>query len=255
MSGSGATPFENHFSDRATEYSAHRPSYPATLAGYLSDLAPRPALAWDCGCGSGQLSVSLATRFERVVATDASREQLSEARSHPGVHYRAELAHASSLPPASTDLATAAQAAHWFRLEDYYGEIRRVGRPGSAVALISYHMMRVHDRVDRVIDRFDAKVLKSHWPAERRHVERRYRSLPFPFERIEAPRFTIRERRTLSAVLGYIETWSAVRRLVRAEGRERLDGFRKELANAWGPPEERRSVRWPLSLRVGYLRS
>lgn len=105
-----------------------------------------------------------------------------------------------------------------------------------------------------MIDRFDAKVLKPHWPAERRHVERRYRSLPFPFEWIEAPRFTIRERRTLSAVLGYIETWSAVRRLVRTEGRERIESFRKELAHVWGSPEERRSVRWPLSLRVGYLR-
>ena len=64
--------FKDHFSDLAAGYAAHRPTYPKGLVDYLAGLAPARRLAWDCGCGSGQLSTLLADAFERVTATDAS---------------------------------------------------------------------------------------------------------------------------------------------------------------------------------------
>src|SRR5207247_362245 len=81
-------------------------------------------LAWDSGCGSGQLSVLLAGSFARVVATDASPEQIARAAVHPKVEYRCTRAEASGLPERVADLATAAQAVHWFDLPAYYAEVR-----------------------------------------------------------------------------------------------------------------------------------
>ena len=72
-------PFKNHFSDRAAAYAARRPTYPVALVDFLADVAPRRELAWDSGCGSGQLSVLLAGCFEQVIATDASAEQIGRA--------------------------------------------------------------------------------------------------------------------------------------------------------------------------------
>src|SRR5205807_118012 len=84
-----------------------RPSYPAALVDFLARLAPETRLAWDAGCGSGQLSVLLAGPFDRVVATDASAEQIARAAPHPKVEYRCAPAGVSGLPARVVDLATA----------------------------------------------------------------------------------------------------------------------------------------------------
>lgn len=243
--------FADHFSDRAEGYAAHRPGYPAALVDLLAEAAPRRGLAWEGGCGSGQLSVSLAERFRRVIGTDASREQLARADRHPRVAYRCELAERSSLPARSVDLAVAAQAAHWFDLGTYYGEVRRVAAPGAAVALVTYGLLRVDAAVDAAVDSFYAGALEGHWPPERRHVESAYRSLPFPFEEIETPEMEERRRWRAADVIGYVETWSAVRSLEGAGRGEALEAFRRALREAWGDPEEPRSVRWPLAARLG----
>jgi hypothetical protein len=68
--------FEDHFSQLAQGYAAYRPTYPNALFDYLASIAPDRQLAWDCGTGSGQAALALANHFQRVVATDASPDQL-----------------------------------------------------------------------------------------------------------------------------------------------------------------------------------
>jgi SAM-dependent methyltransferase len=185
------------------------------------------------------------------VATDASEAQLARAEPDPRVEYRRATAEASGLPDSSVDLAAAAQAAHWFHLEAYYAEVRRVARPGAAVALVTYGLASAGAEVDPVLEEFYTRTLGPHWPPERRHVEDAYRSLPFPFREVEAPGFVMEAEWGVEEVLGYVGTWSAVRALERAEGRVPLESFRRKLTEAWGGKERRRRVRWTLSLRVG----
>ena len=246
-------PFKNHFSDRAAGYAARRPTYPAALVDFLAEVAPRRELAWDSGCGSGQLSVLLAGRFEQVIATDASAEQIAQARPHPNVRYAQAPAEASGLPAAVVDLAVAAQAAHWFDLARYYAEVRRVARRGAIIALATYATMSVDDDVDGVVKRFYSDVVGPYWPPERRHTEDGYRSLPFPFDELPAPELEMRADWALADVVGYVETWSAVRAMARATGRAPIPELRRDLARAWGPEATVRPVRWPLALRVGRL--
>jgi 2-polyprenyl-3-methyl-5-hydroxy-6-metoxy-1,4-benzoquinol methylase len=80
--------FKDHFSTRSAEYAAYRPTYPRALVDFLADAAPGTELALDCGCGTGQLSVLLAERFARVVATDASAKQIENAEPRQNLEYR-----------------------------------------------------------------------------------------------------------------------------------------------------------------------
>ncbi|HEX9393185.1 MAG TPA: class I SAM-dependent methyltransferase [Gemmatimonadales bacterium] len=217
----------------------------------LAGLAPGRALAWDAGCGSGQLSLLLAQRFDRVIATDASAEQIAHAPAHPKVEYRCAPAEVSGLADGIADLAVAAQAAHWFDLPGYYAEVRRVARPGAVVALVSYGNVRADATVGPLIDQFYSEALGPLWPPERRVVEDGYRSLPFPFAELATPPFEIRVDWTLTDMLGYVDTWSAVRAMERVEGRAPIVAFGSKLARAWGDAQTARPVRWPLSLRVG----
>jgi len=243
--------FKDHFSDVADAYAAHRPAYPVALGDFLARLAPATRLVWDAGCGSGQLSVLLAGVFEQVVATDASPEQIARAASHPKVEYRCAPAEASGLPERVADLATAAQAAHWFDLPAYFAEVRRVTRPGGVVALISYGVVTADADLDAVIRPFYRDVLAPYWPPERRHVDGGYRALPFPFRELAAPAFEIRLDWRLEDLVGYVGTWSAVWALEQAEGQGPFASFRRGLEAAWRPATAVRTVRWPLALRVG----
>ncbi|KAB1074279.1 class I SAM-dependent methyltransferase [Methylobacterium planeticum] len=248
------TGFKDHFSTNNAGYAAHRPTYPHALADFLADAAPARTQAWDAGCGTGQLSVLLAARFRRVLATDASAQQIASATPHEAVTYRTAPAEVSGLSAGSTDLITVAQAAHWFELDAFYAEVRRVARPRAILALITYGVLHVAgEEVEAVVQRFYHAVIGPYWPTERRHVEDGYRSLPFPFEAVEAPSLAIEVSWGMSDLIGYIETWSAVRQAEKAVGRGPIDAAQAELARAWGDPEARRMVRWPLSLRVGRL--
>ena len=247
--------FKDHFSGAAPGYAAHRPSYPRAVAEALAARSPGRTLVWDAGCGSGQLSTVLGEVFEQVVATDASAAQIAEAVSHPRVRYAVGPAESSGLPDASVDCAVAAQAAHWFDLDAYYREVRRVARPGALLALITYALMEVDPEVDQVVERFYWKTLEGFWPPERILVEEGYRSLPFPFEPVDAPLLALEQRWNADQLLGYVGTWSAVQALRKAGRGAELERFGEELLASWGNPRSEHLVRWPLSLRLGRVTS
>src|SRR6059036_934507 len=102
--------FHDHFSPVASRYADFRPQYPAALFDYLASLVPTNSTVWDCAAGNGQASLDLVQRFDRVIATDASAEQIASARPDPKIEYRVALADQSGLPDASAALVTVAQA-------------------------------------------------------------------------------------------------------------------------------------------------
>ncbi len=130
-----------------------------------------------------------------------------------------------------------------------------MGRAQAAIALVVYGIVRITEspEIDSVVSDFYHRILGPHWPAERRHVEDGYRSLPFPFREIDAPELAMEASWALPDFLGYIGTWSAVRALERVAGDAPVDAFRRDLALAWGPEATVRPIQWPLSLRVGHL--
>jgi SAM-dependent methyltransferase len=243
--------FRDHFSGHAAGYAQGRPTYPPALFEWLAAQCPRRALAWDAGCGNGQAAHALARHFERVIATDPSAEQVAQGTPAPNLEYRVEPAESPSLAPHSADLATVAQAFHWFDLPRYFDALRRTLTPDGIVAVWTYGLSNVDAGVDRVFRRLYDDVLGPYWPAERRHVENGYAELPFPFEPIAAPAFAMQCEWTLPQYLAYLRTWSAAQRYLRATGTDPVTLIEPDLAATWGDPAQRRVVQWPLGLRVG----
>jgi SAM-dependent methyltransferase len=245
-------PYADHFSRLAAAYAACRPRYPPELFSYLSELPARRELAWDCAAGSGQATLPLTGRFRRILATDVSAAMLQRAPRHPSVEYRVGRAEDSGLPNSSADLVTVAQALHWLDIEPFYAEVERVLTPGGVLAVWSYAGQLLGEAtLDARLSRFYSEVVGPYWPAERRHVEAGYRTLPFPYPELEAPAFAMEERWTLSQLLGYVGTWSATQRFREEQGYDPVPQLAGELATGWGDPAAVRRVRWPLSIRVG----
>jgi len=243
----------DHFSEQAAAYRDFRPTYPPALFDWLAGIAPDTALAWDCGCGNGQASIELARRFTRVVATDASRRQLALAPAAANLAYRCEAAEQSSLPAASASLIFIGQALHWFRHEAFYAEVRRVAAPAAGIAAVTYNMLTVTPELDALIGRLYHDTLATDWPAGREHVENSYRELPFPFRRLTAPPLQLSADWDLAQLLGYLESWSAVAAHRRRTGADPLAGYRAPLRDAWGDPQQRRRIGWPLTVLAGVV--
>src|SRR5437868_15157703 len=106
--------FHDHFSSVANRYADFRPHYPAELFDYFATLTSRTSLVWDCACGNGQATLDLAERFDKVIASDASKEQIASAKPHPHVEYRVASAEKKGLADESVGLITVAQPIPWF---------------------------------------------------------------------------------------------------------------------------------------------
>jgi ubiquinone/menaquinone biosynthesis C-methylase UbiE len=244
--------FSDHFSGVSSAYAEFRPRYPDSLFQWLVELPGGRHLAWDCATGSGQAAVALALRFERVIATDASAEQIAAATRHPRVDYRVAPAEASGLESESVDLVTVAQALHWLDRPAFFAEARRVLRSDGVIAAWTYGNPRLDDtRADEVLQRFTSQTLGPYWPPERALVETEYRTIAFPFAEIEPPAFEMEAQWTLPALLGYVGTWSAATRFRSAKGYDPMAELEAGLQRFWGDPETPRRIEWPLALRIG----
>jgi len=243
--------FKDHFSKQAADYARFRPRYPREMFEYLGRIAPSRALAWDCATGNGQAAVGLAEVFERVIATDASEKQIANAEPHDRVEYRIAPAENSGIESDTIDLVMVAQALHWFDLDRFYAEVKRLLKPGGVFAASAYKFFRITPAIDEVVNnRYYRKVVGPFWPPERMLIEK-FEQLPFPFPETETPRFEMSVQWKLEHLIGYLRTWSATQRFIAANRRDPLEEIAPELGVAWGNTKQSRRVVWPLTLRVG----
>ena len=199
------TGFPDHFSGQARAYAQFRPRYPAVLFHYLAMRSPGTSLAWDCGTGNGQAAVGLTNRFAQVVATDPSEAQLATSLKHPRVTYRRTL-YDSGIDSGTVQLVTAAQALHWFDVDAFVGEARRVLQPGGLLAVWCYSLCRVERTMDDLIEFFHRVTVGAFWPPERRLVDEGYRTVALPIDELDVPPFEMLIDMTLAQFLGYVET-------------------------------------------------
>ena len=240
------------FAGQAQRYARFRPEYPPALYGFLLRLVPARELAWDCGTGNGQAARALALYFARVVATDISPERIRYAAAPSNVSFQvAEAETPDQFAPASVDLVTVAQAAHWFEPGAFYETVSAALKPTGIIAIWGYGLGSISSEIDAILHPYGREFLAPYWSERNTIVLEGYRQLPFPFVRIEAPRLQMSAKWTLAHLKGYLDSWSATYAYKERVGRDPFGAIETSLTSAWGHPARSRQIAWDLTVLVG----
>lgn len=126
------------FSNRATEYATHRPSYPVpAIDAILAGLGePSKLAAADIGAGTGISSRLLADRGVHVTGVEPNAPMRSGAEAHERVRFIDATAETTTLADSSCDLVLCAQAFHWFDHPRAFAEFARILKPGARLAIV-----------------------------------------------------------------------------------------------------------------------
>ena len=103
-----------------------------------------------------------------------------------------------------------------------------------------------------MVEHFDSGILKDYWDPERRYLDEDYRTIPFPFDELPAPKFASQYDSNVEALLGYLKTWSAVKNFQKVNDQNPLHIVEADLKNAWGAMETLQ-VTFPMILRLGIV--
>ncbi len=224
----------DRFSDIAEGYARYRPKYPDALFDVVFSHVSHRRNAWDVGTGNGQVAHILANTFETVIATDISRTQINEAIEERNITYRVCPAEQSGIPSATIDLTTVAQAAHWFDLDAFAKEVQRVSAEHAILGIWGYHLIQTRPDVDALIQYLYRDILDGFWDPQRTMIDRHYRDIAMPFEECPCPDFQMQNTYDADALLGYLRTWSAVRKYVVQHGRDPVGIIEADVRKAFG---------------------
>jgi hypothetical protein len=245
--------FKDYFSKQAAEYAKYRPGYPTELFEYLNSITDSHSRAWDSAAGNGQAALGLTPFFDEIIATDASEKQIINAVQHPKIKYRVAPSESSGIGPSSVNLITVATAIHWFNLEKFYAEVKRVANRGGVLAVWNYAEANVNDAVDNLLYKFLYETIGSYAAPEFWRGINMETEIGFPFQRIDAPEFIITRNWDLHDYLNFIMTWSPTQEYIRANKSNPLEIIFDEVKSAWGDENEKKLITWKLKLKAGKI--
>jgi SAM-dependent methyltransferase len=130
------------FSSRVENYVRYRPGYPEEIVDLLKKecgLTSESIIA-DIAFGTGLFTRLLLDNGNRVFGIEPNQKMRRAGEAflagYPRFTSVVGTAEATTLPDHSLDLATAAQAAHWFECAPARREFQRILKPGGRLALI-----------------------------------------------------------------------------------------------------------------------
>ena len=130
------------FTGKAEIYAAARQGYPKALMDYLYDAVGfcDDSVIADIGAGTGKFSVELLRRGSEVFCVEPNDDMRAvaerEMSSYGGFHPVKGTSANTGLAPQSVDFVTAAQSFHWFDVDSFRRECRRILRAGGKVVLV-----------------------------------------------------------------------------------------------------------------------
>ncbi|GFV07481.1 putative methyltransferase DDB_G0268948 [Trichonephila clavipes] len=217
-------PEKIYFSDKHAEVYCYRKDTPTELIekilDYLKEKIPEPLeTAADVGCGSGQSTVILAPSFKQVHGMDVSAAQIRQAeatRSLPNICYGVCPAEELPLKDGSVQLLTAATSMHWFKVDLFLTEVRRVLCDNGVLAVYGYMSMKpdfgdpeVEAQLDSLYAEFSKTLRPYHVSASVEMFENKYKDVNFPFEEVvRCPDVRCHFEGRLVDIVNYVSTWS-----------------------------------------------
>ncbi len=241
----------DRFSGHADLYAQYRIDYPTELYDFILSFVPKRKKAWDCATGNGQVAGVLADLFEMVDATDISEPQLGRAVQKPNIRYQLSPAERTPFADQMFDLITVAQALHCFDVPTFHQEVRRVAKPGAAIAEWGYGLVKLGPYLDPILVDFYRNRIGPYWDPQRKFIDEGYATLPFPFANAQQASFVARRNWPLERLLNYLRTWSAVRQYIHENEEDPVTQLGEELKPFWRADE--REIQFPIFLRVGHV--
>lgn len=241
---------KDNFSTQSDLYAKYRPSLPIELFDYLLELVPARERAWDCATGNGQSAYIMSKYFKEVQASDISQQQLDNAAIEKNITYSKQPAETTNFQDNYFDLIMVSQALHWFQLDKFFKEAKRVLKPNGILATIGYDLPRLNLEINQKIDHLYGDIIGDYWDIERKIVESHYETIHFPFEEISVPDFHIEDEWTLEDLFGYLNTWSGLKHYIKANGKNPLGNLNKQFSEVWGDKKYQK-VRFPVFHRIG----
>ncbi len=239
---------KDHFSELSQGYQKYRPSYPKELFEFIYGHCRYFDKAWDCGTGNGQAAIMLSKKFKEVFATDISQNQLNLATNQDNITYLIQRAESTEFESDYFDLICVAQAVHWFDLDTFNTEAKRVLKPDGTLAIWGYDLIMVNQKIDMIVDQFYNKTVGEYWNKERKSIEKHYEDLDFTFEEIPVKYFfEFKIQWSLDHFIGYISSWSAVKNFKKSNGSDPTIKLRENLSEIWNGE---RTVIFPIFLRL-----
>ncbi len=241
----------DRFSGHADLYAQYRIDYPDELYQFILHVVPQRTAAWDCATGNGQVAGALANFFAQVEATDISETQLILAVQKPNIRYQVSSAEQTPFADYTFDLVTVAQALHWFNVDAFHREVKRVAKPGAVIAEWGYGLVKISAEIDPILMDFYRNHVGPYWDPQRQYIDNQYTTLPFPFADVQQAEFVVRRNWSLERFLNYLRTWSAVRQYIHENEEDPVVALSAALKPVWG--DEEREVQFPVFFRMGRI--
>ncbi|GIY85561.1 methyltransferase DDB_G0268948 [Caerostris extrusa] len=214
------------------------------VLSFLKEKIPEPLeKAADVGCGTGQSTAILAPYFKHVYGSDVSVPQIQEAiasRSLPNVTYSAGPAEELPFEDGSLQLVTAATSMHWFKLDLFLPEVRRVLCTNGVLAAFGYLSMQplfpdpqLTQQADDLFKQYHLELRPYSVVSAFMMLKDRYKDVDFPFEEVNrCPDVRCTFPGRLSEIVEYVMTFSSFQNFKKADAKaaeESIGSFRKRL--------------------------
>lgn len=134
----------DNFTNKAEAYAKGRPGYPREAFEKIIELASPESVFADIGAGTGKFTKELAEYGYTVYAvepnTDMRTQLAMTLEPYKNVKIIEGTAEVTTLPNHSVDILTVAHALHWFDLDAFRVECRRIIKPGGVIIVIYNHV-------------------------------------------------------------------------------------------------------------------
>jgi ubiquinone/menaquinone biosynthesis C-methylase UbiE len=204
-------------------YKRYRRDYPNELIeyviAYLKEKHRGPYnLAVDVGCGNGQATKQFSKFFDWVYGFDVSENQIKQAtdleQAHPNLKFFTSPSESLELDDSSVDLVFVATAIHWFNIDDFFKECKRILKPNGVLAVWSYFLEKFkcnNESIAIELNRLYGEFFDFVEPSPNLdHLRTRYNNIQPPFQDlIRNYSFRMKAYRSVDDLINNIRTWSA----------------------------------------------
>lgn len=240
----------DEFNFFSKKYQNFRPSYPENLFTWISETTLEHELVIDCGTGNGQAAIPLSRYFNRVIAIDSNENQLEEAVLCKNIEYKKSPAEKIDLLDASADLIVAASSAHWFNLDLFYKECKRILKPDGRIIIWTYTWPETENLKMSFTLLKIKEQLNPYWSKESLYHINKYKNLPFPFKQYPNPEFQFSKEWTSGELLDFLLTWACISHIIKTVDNNFKYKMKKIITNGYNGNEKIR-FDFPLYVKAG----